>query len=230
MKEQIEKIMIKVRDSYILKSQFQRDATLSKFHPGGFVDFYKQKSFELKQEMEKSLIGQCWVENGCAIDVITTDWIQKYAEVILKYLDEKTVLEEVEWFLFRYRKILTYENIIKIDKSSLIIDSDHLDMIFNKYQNNFKETKDDWIQRFVYPSLNLLNPIDVDNSAKEGSNRLVLLAILAAIQKTTGNNFKYEEFVSSHFGIKDYQKAKSTHQDKQGFKSTLKECDTILKK
>lgn len=111
-----------------------------------------------------------------------------------------------------------------------IIKKEYLIFIHKTFEEWIKESSDLWIERFVYPNKIPVNPIKIESEAKEGSSRLVLLAILESIQKTTGNAFFYPTFVQERFGIKAYQKAKTIHKSKQGFKETLKECDAILKK
>lgn len=109
-----------------------------------------------------------------------------------------------------------------------IIEKERLSLIYRKYKDCFTEPEGQWIKRFVRngPSM---GPIDTDKKALNGSKRLVLLAILAAIQTKTGSGFDYNDFVLNRFGLKNFQKGKSDHKDKPEFQNVLKECNAILK-
>jgi hypothetical protein len=111
-----------------------------------------------------------------------------------------------------------------------IIPTPYITLIYNKFREWINEPLEAWTERFVYPSENSIKPkpLELASKAAEGSDRLVILGILASI--TTGNAFNFESFVSERFGIRGYEKAKSTHKNKQGFKDTVRECNAILKK
>jgi len=100
--------------------------------------------------------------------------------------------------------------------------------IFNKYKDDFvNESIDSWLRRFHYQSTMKIPPIDVDSNAREGTNRLILLAILSFVQSCTGNDFVFEKFVYDRFGIKSFQKTKSLHNNKNTYKEVLTKCNRI---
>lgn len=104
-----------------------------------------------------------------------------------------------------------------------------LKLIFEKYGHFFEgETRDQWMQRFSIADINV-PPIKVRADAREGSDRLILLAILSSIQTTTGNAFDFEDYVKKHFGIKEFYTAKSRNNKKRPFKEVVRDCDRILK-
>jgi len=80
------------------------------------------------------------------------------------------------------------------------------------------------IKFFQIPFFNKKSPY-----AREGTNRLKLLAILSFVQSRTGNDFDFEKFVNNRFGIKSFQKAKSHHNKKTTYKEVLTKCNNIAK-
>ncbi len=116
-----------------------------------------------------------------------------------------------------------------LTKHELIISDLVIIAIFNKYKHHFKnETPESWMRRFDR-AMAPLPPIDIEPAAKEGSNRLVLIAILSAIQDTTGNAFNFYDHVKTHFGISAFGPARSRSKDKKTFKEIKEYCKAILR-
>lgn len=111
-----------------------------------------------------------------------------------------------------------------------IINIEYINLIYKYYKEYFPdESLQSWKERFILKG-RPVTPIAIDAKATEGSNKLILIAILAAIQETTGSAFDFEDFVLNRFGIQDFEKAKSIHKEKQTFKATLSKCRAIIKK
>lgn len=116
-----------------------------------------------------------------------------------------------------------------LTKHELIISDMVIIAIFNKYKHHFRnETPESWMRRFDR-AMAPLPPIDIEPAATEGSDRLVLIAILSAIQDTTGNAFNFNDHVKTHFGISAFGSARSRNQDKETFIETFKSCKAILR-
>jgi hypothetical protein len=118
----------------------------------------------------------------------------------------------------------------KSDNREPIIEKERLALIFRKYKDCFNEPEDTWIKRFVYSKEAPVNPLELDPKAIEGSNKLILLAILSSIQDKRKDSFDYNDFVSDRFGIKNFDKARFDHKEKLSFKKTFTECNDILMK
>lgn len=108
-----------------------------------------------------------------------------------------------------------------------IIEKERIALIFRKYKDCFNEPEDTWIKRFC-PNEAPVNPLKLDPKAKEGSSRLVMLAILAAIQDNRKQDLNFNDFVRNGFGIKNFDKAKHDHKDKPEYQRILKECKPFL--
>lgn len=116
-------------------------------------------------------------------------------------------------------------------ESNFIIKPEHIGLIYDHFSVYFeKETRDKWLIRFNYPKGSPIEPIIIEKEAREDSDRLVLLAILSSIQKTTRNKYRFNDFVLERFGIMNYSRAKTEHKNKETYKKIVKECDLILKK
>lgn len=114
--------------------------------------------------------------------------------------------------------------------TELIVRRGCLELIWDKYKGYFKsETPDSWLQRFSKNDISVA-PIEVEAAAREGTSRLVLIAILASIQVQTGNAFDFGEYVRTHFGIDGYESAKHNNKDKETYIETMKYCKGILNK
>lgn len=114
--------------------------------------------------------------------------------------------------------------------TELIVRRGCLEMIWDKYKGYFvSETLDSWLQRFSKNEISVA-PIEVEAAAREGTSRIVLIAILASIQLATGNAFDFGEYVRTHFGIDGYESAKHNNKDKKTYKETKEFCKGILNK
>jgi hypothetical protein len=158
-------------------------------------------------------------------------WVRDMNEFALKNLSE---LDGPKYYYNLARDLNEYVKWLKnysIQNSEPIIPDEYIGLIFDEFKDHFnKETKSHWTERFRYPSTIPIEPILACREAREGSDRLVLIAILAAIQKETGNKFSYNKFVFERFGIKAFEKMKSDHQKKQTYTVTSEKCNAILKK
>lgn len=114
--------------------------------------------------------------------------------------------------------------------SQTIIPNFYIAWIHTKFRESINEPLETWTERFVYPYDNPVKPMELDSKAVEGSDRLVVLAILSEIYKHPHSDFVYEKFVSDRFGIKNFHKAISIHKSKKGFTDTAKICAATLKK
>jgi hypothetical protein len=134
---------------------------------------------------------------------------------------KKNIIRYFEWLNSQHKTDVTDET---------IINEFVLRAIFNKYSSNFpKETTETWITRFCCNSSINFTPVELAGEAREGTNKLILLAILSFVQTKTGNAFDFDDFVEKRFGIKNYQKAKSEHKSKDSFNDVFKKCDKIEK-
>ena len=111
-----------------------------------------------------------------------------------------------------------------------IIDKIYILHFYKKFKSFFPdETKETWLQRFIYPCQTSINPIKIESKVNGENNRLILLAILSEIYKFPHSDFIYSNFVLNRFGIKAFHKAISTHKDKPEYKTNLQICRQILK-
>lgn len=114
--------------------------------------------------------------------------------------------------------------------TELIVSRGYLELIWYKYKDYFRsETPESWLQRFAKDDISVA-PIEVEAAAKEGTSRLVLIAILASIQKKAGNAFDFKEYVRTHLGVDGFESAKHNNKDKKTYIETMKYCDGILNK
>jgi hypothetical protein len=106
----------------------------------------------------------------------------------------------------------------------------YIDWIFLEFKTYFShETKKSWKERFFRPDYKP-EPIKINRTAIEDSDKLVLLGILDAVQDITGSNFNFNNFVLKRFGLKAFEKMVSDHQSKKTFNKTKATCQTILDK
>lgn len=144
----------------------------------------------------------------------------------LQWLRELGQPEDDETFIEESDETITEE--VTEESGETIIRRCYLELIFIKYGRLFDgEDIDTWFLRFRKGSVNV-RPINIAPSVKGESNKLILIAILASIQDTTGGAFGFEEFVNSHFGIKAYQSTRSKNKEKPLFKDTYKAVNRIL--
>jgi hypothetical protein len=105
-----------------------------------------------------------------------------------------------------------------------------LGAILYKYENLFKDDAEQWLNRFRYPNMNTIDKIKLKASeAREDTDRLTLIAILAAIQESTGNSFDYNDFVLKRFGLTNFEQAKNKHKMKNTYAKVFADCRKILK-
>jgi hypothetical protein len=123
----------------------------------------------------------------------------------------------------------TEQSDIKPTAPEPIIKREYLTFIHLRFKEWIKEPPDIWVERFIKDG-SPVDRINIESEAKEGSRRLVILAILEAIHLAIGNAFDYQKFVNERFGISAFYKAKGVHEVKKGYIDTLKECNDILKK
>ena len=212
----------------------QKDHSLSQAYPEGEQAYFKQRIFELKKQIaESTMIGQHWIENYCSNDILISDWINKHTQIALKYMNETEVLKQLKTFMYQYFQLLSYEDFIKgiTEQASpeTVIDVEYIYIIYKNFKEYFDESLQSWTERFIRNG-QPVNPIKLDPKAKEGSNRLVLIAILAAIQDRRKDSFDYNDFVLDRFGIKNFDKAKHDHKDKEKFNEVKKYCEENLMK
>lgn len=93
------------------------------------------------------------------------------------------------------------------------IERERLALIYRHYKEFWNEPENEWIDRFVISS-RYKQPIEIDNEAVSGSNRLLILAILNSIShnkqawlKDSDTPTNFEDFVKDNFGIPGYKKA-----------------------
>lgn len=145
-------------------------------------------------------------------------------------------------YAFKIRRMLDFLNSMEksleneLNKSGMeetIIKSEYIGLIYDRYAAKWfpGESKQQWASRFIYPTDKPIEPIYLSNKeAREKTDKLALIAILATIQETTGNKFNFQKFAEQRFGLKNFDKAKKDHKDKATYIEIYKECSTILKK
>lgn len=228
--------LIKVAEnSNKINPEIRKDHSFSESFPEGKIAYFKKRAHEIRKKIyDDTLIGRKWVEDKCQLDILQTDWMGRVMTVyannrIMKYY----AWGDLRIFVERILQLLLYEDIIKKAEVipgivGAIHDTDHLALIYKKYKHEFQEPKEVWISRF-YRNGTPVDPINISQKATEGSNKLILIAILSSISKTTGNAFCYSKFVQERFGILNFDKTVSDHKEKQTFKETVKDCNAILK-
>jgi len=206
-----------------------RELALSKSDHAGRSEYFRQRIHGLKQEMTKQgIIADNWVMNGC-LSITDPMWLEEVIMKELKVRPESDVWQEVQGFLKQYFRIENYGNYAKERAATTIIKKEYITAIYNKFRERIKEPLEAWTERFVYPSTIEVTPMELDSRAVEGSDRLVILAILSQVYKLPHPDFVYENFVSDRFGIKNFHKTISSHKNKRGFKATATECNAIFK-
>lgn len=186
-------------------------------YPEKLITDYTQDQMRLYREKVKSRDLQLqWREFGGAWDIT-----KKVINNLGPFLKAKAYYNYIS-FLENQPDKLT--NIIEP-----IIKKECLISILWKFNKEIREDQNQLIKRFIYPNGPPVNSIDIDKKASNGSNKTVLLAILAAIRPYKKDEFDYNDFVFARFGIKNYDKTKFDHKDKPEFVKTLIECNTILK-
>lgn len=152
----------------------------------------------------------------------------------LNILNDPLILNPRQTFPNPFKTFVSkYQGLYKSpdNEFNTIIDIEYISLIYKKYKEYFPgESLQSWKERFILKG-RPVSPIAIDVMATEGSNKLILIAILAAVQPPRDRaKADFNIFVLNRFGIKDYRKLKSIHQEKQTFMKTLKECQAIMKK
>jgi curved DNA-binding protein CbpA len=136
------------------------------------------------------------------------------------YKEHYSLAEELENHI---NKITQPEQVTIIDKIYLI-------HFYNQFKSYFPdETKESWLQRFIYPCQTSIDPIKIESKVKGENNRLILLTILDAVWEFPHPDFIYNDFVLRRFGIRNFQKAKCDWKESSEYKENLKICRQILK-
>jgi hypothetical protein len=111
----------------------------------------------------------------------------------------------------------------------LLIDPTTLGVIWRKYRHHFpSETLESWLHRFTRGAISL-PPIKVEAAARQGTSKLILIAILAYIQNKAGSAFQFQQFVRTHFGIAAYQTLRTRSKDKKDFIDVHSQLNAIFK-
>jgi hypothetical protein len=161
-------------------------------------------------------------------ELITEKEIKGFEDQVRLYM-RKTIEHATDTDALIYRLIND-----EIDKfigqpSEPIIDKLNLELIYREYGHLFKgETSDSWIARFV-PGNKKLKPIDVEPAARQGTARLALIAILAAVHDKAKTLTDFRSFVLLNFGIPDFYVKKKSSKEQNGFDEIYNKCTTILK-
>lgn len=122
------------------------------------------------------------------------------------------------------------DNDPKVDQNEpkTVVLLEYLSLIYHKYAEVIKEDKATWLKRFEYPGGPPVNRIEVEERAKEGSDRLVIIGILSAIQECLGGAFNFDDFALKRFGFKGFKSARYNNKDKDSFKKVFKYCEKLL--
>ena len=131
-------------------------------------------------------------------------------------------------FVLKYQGLYFKDSLPDPEGLNPIIERGRLALIYWTYKTYIDEPDNAWIKRFC-PNEAPVNPLKLDPKAKEGSNKLVMLAILASIQDNRKESFNYNDFVLDRFGIMNFDKARHDHKYKPEFTKIFEECNTILK-
>lgn len=104
--------------------ELQGEKSLSLAYPGGEIAYFKQKIFDLKQQIsDSSMIGNTWVINGCSYDIIEAGWIQKFIPIAINHMEETAVWNQLQIFLRQYFQLSNYENIVRENESIVLMKS-----------------------------------------------------------------------------------------------------------
>lgn len=142
------------------------------------------------------------------------DFVKKYSHL---YSGDKT-------------EILTEYN------TTPIIPIEYIHKIYKEFDGYFKdESKELWGKRFNYPNGAPVTDMKIDEEANDDNDKLIVVAILAAIHGIEGvysvkGKYDFPNFVSERFGIKGFKQARDKAQYKQKYKEVQKGVKDILRK
>lgn len=157
------------------------------------------------------------------------NYIGKTPEI--DYYKADNIIEAIKFYnLEEWLKVLRESKAVSKEP---IIEKERLALIYRKYEDCFNESEDTWIGRFIYPNGPKVDPIDIDKKAITGSKKLLLLAILTAIEHKRKDPFVYNDFVLDRFGFKGYGSAKfklkEVSKNYSDYKKIITECNEFLK-
>lgn len=117
IKKKIAGLIESARSNMMADYDLIKNHSLSLAYPEGETAYFKQKIFELKQEIsEKTVIGRDWTINGCDYDILKTDWIQRHTSIMLefstKYGSEDVIWEQLRLFLRQFFQLMKHEEIL----------------------------------------------------------------------------------------------------------------------
>ena len=124
---------------------------------------------------------------------------------------------------------LIKKNFKKIDDDGeCVIEMIKCLLLFKKFGSLFPgETKEKWIERFNRSS-QTLSPLNIDKRVTVTNNKVVILGMLKALNENSENSFDFEEYVKIRWGIDNFHKYISDHNNKNGFTLALKDARIIL--
>ena len=137
-----------------------------------------------------------------------------------------------------------YSHLYKIDKAEIkseynttpIIPIEYIHRIYKEFDGYFKdEPMELWDKRFNYPNGAQVTHMKIDEEANDDNDKLIVVAILAAIHGIEGvysvkRKYDFPNFVSERFGIKGFKQARDKAQYKQKYKEVQKGVKEILRK
>jgi len=246
--EEIEKTIAQIYES--AKSNLQndpyllKDMTFAGLWPAAVIAYYRQKLYDINEQIYSNVIGKKWIEiydykpnvfeNG-KVKVILLVEAQLPDSDYNRLWEQLVVFARLFLIYQRYNDIINREepdNELRLSdalSSDTIIGVDGIILLwkYNKFEIN--DTLNEWKERFIYPNDVPVKKIDVEIDATDNSNKLVVLAILKAIQGCKEDKFDYDLFVEERFGISGFRKAISTHNYKNQYKRVYEESRNILK-
>lgn len=115
-------------------------------------------------------------------------------------------------------------------ETTSIIEKEVIIEIFKEYYMYFKtESKESWMNRFLYPNSKPIAPINITRDSREDSNRLILLGILCSIHDDKMGMLDFNAFVRDRFGLKGFETAKSRYKYTSTAQKAFKKCNSIIK-
>ncbi|MBN1187331.1 MAG: hypothetical protein JXB49_33950 [Bacteroidales bacterium] len=244
-----EKLMDREIDcySYVLNSDIEDyKAFLNPYKTGSWLGIFEKKFFEYSQYISDREIFNIksayifFIVNGTDIkeagrwyksnvlNVFGDYPKQKYSDEEIERLGTELILEVIAYYeylnwLKSFKESELQNNVIQEEFKP------YIQLIFERFKDFFEsETRQSWMDRFFNMGINPRHII-VERSAREGSNRLVLIAILDSVRRNIKTDFDFETFVLRRFGLTAFDKSKSVHKEKDTFNDISKICDNIFK-